>query len=281
MSLLFLFVSVHLYATPIEIKDINDKYEVRIFKSTDLASADSYWEIRNKKDNSIAFDETMLPNYQKGDEFAYQYNLDFDGKTLMISSWSGGVHCCFYSRFFDIQDNGSLEFKKIVYGGHCHVKYDDNLISTCDNAFAYALSSFAGSPLPTIFFENYEFAYDKMKDQKIKPFEDILQDAINDDYYLPSSFVSIDKKIIESFSNQLYLYIVDYIYAGQIDMAVELFNRYNEQIKIKFQNENKPYNLVDNEYIFAKIIKQLKRSSYYENIKKLNEGNKHYYWFNG
>ncbi|MDD2450308.1 hypothetical protein [Sulfurovum sp.] len=280
MGALFLSVLVHLSAAPAEIKDINDRYEVRIVKSDDLISSNSYWEIRDKKDHTIVYNEKMLPGYQKGDEFAYQHYLDIDGKTFMISSWSGGAHCCYEGRFFEIGDNGSLVFKMAIDGGNCHIKFKNNVIHTCDDTFAYAFGAYAASPLPAIIYENYTFAYEKMKGQDVDPIEKTLQDALNDDMYISSDRVSKKTKRIESFSNNLYYHIVKYIYTGKIDMAVELFNRYNEQIKSKFQKENRLFSLEDNRYIFEKIMKHLKKSSYYGNIKKLNEGNKHYDWFN-
>jgi len=89
MGLLFVSLVVYAYAGPTEIKSINDKYDVKIVKSDDLASSNSYWEIRNKKDHTIVYSEKTLPDYTKGDEFAYQYEVDIDGKILIISSWSG------------------------------------------------------------------------------------------------------------------------------------------------------------------------------------------------
>lgn len=277
--LLLLLASVHLFATATEIKSINDNYEVRIVKSDDLISSNSYWEIRNKKDNTVAFDEKKLPSYQEGDEFSYQHSLDIDGDTISISSWSGGTHCCYISRLFKINYNGSLAFKKRIIGGNCRVKFKDDLITTCDNTFAYAFGSYAGSPLPHIIFENYEFSDEKMRNQKVDSMEKALQDSINDDIYISSSIVLKEKQLIKSFSNYLYYHIVHYIYAGKIDMSIELFNRYNKQMKSKFQKEGRPFSLEDNKYIFEKIIQHLKSSSYFENIKKLNEGNKHYDWF--
>jgi hypothetical protein len=63
-------------------------------------------------------------------------------------------------------------------------------------------------------------------------------------------------------------------------MAVELFNRYNEQMKSRFEKENKPFSMEDNQYIFKKIMEHLKTSPYYQDIKKLNKDNKHYDRFN-
>ena len=54
----------HIYAGPTEIKNINDIYDVKIVKSDDMASANSYWEIRNKNDHTIAYSEKMLLGYQ-------------------------------------------------------------------------------------------------------------------------------------------------------------------------------------------------------------------------
>jgi len=70
---------------------------------------------------------------------------------LIVTSYSGGAHCCFSSTVYDL--GPGLTVIPVVGGGNCSGTFEDldgdgsYEFLTCDDAFAYRYCCYAGSPL--------------------------------------------------------------------------------------------------------------------------------------
>ena len=141
---------------------------------------------------------------------------------LIISSFSGGAHCCIKYFIFDVGEDprhiGTLatlhseaRFEKIdgIPGVTIHIN---------DWTYAYWNTSFAGSPAPLVKlrFDHETGWFVPAVEQMRSPVPP--QETIN----------KWTEKIHENWNNQpsyLWSYMLDLIYAGNLDVALELMNR--------------------------------------------------------
>lgn len=90
---------------------------------------------------------------------------------VMVNYYSGGAHCCFESYFINLGDTAEIVERIATDNAELipiRKKPDGGLLfETADNAFAYWLTSFAESPMPTVIME--------FEGNKLRPAFDLMK----------------------------------------------------------------------------------------------------------
>ena len=152
-------------------------YEIKIYRDWDIGT---FGTVQIFKEGQIVFEEQQHKfslGASDGDmrlDHSPEIGQDITGDgepNLVISEWSGGMHCCFSVYIFSI----GKEFRliDIINGEHGFIGFDDldgdgvlEFISF-DWTFAYWHECFAGSPAPKVILAyrdgRYQLAYDLMQ----------------------------------------------------------------------------------------------------------------------
>lgn len=101
---------------------------------------------------------------------------------IVVQSYSGGAHCCTSWYFYELGKNGVRKINVINGGDSDILAIRKNpkaglVLQTGDSTFAYWLTSFAGSPIPTVIltFKNGEFRPDAKLMKKPAPSLNVLK----------------------------------------------------------------------------------------------------------
>lgn len=90
---------------------------------------------------------------------------------VMVNYYSGGAHCCFESYFISLGETAEIVERVATDNAELvPIRKSPNgglIFETADNAFAYWLTSFAESPMPTVIME--------FKDNKLRPNFDLMK----------------------------------------------------------------------------------------------------------
>lgn len=218
---------------------------IRIYKQTgwDFSIGDwTYDPVKSQENGAIAMGR----------------DITGDGKPdLVISEWTGGMHCCYPSHIFEIGE----EFRKIAsldaQHGEVHFANLDGkpgLEATLpDWTFAYWKTSFAESPAPEVILRfqggKYRMAGDLMK--KPPPDSAVLERKVR-------KVLGDERWKEREVASSLWGVMLDLIYSGNAEVAWKFFDRaWPPEIKGK-------------EQFLADFRSQLSQSPYWPEIKSLN-----------
>lgn len=177
-----------------------------------------------------------------------------------VQFYSGGAHCCTTMYFFELGNNGVRKLKSIKGGDSDVYALRKNpkgglLIETGDSTFAYWLTSFAGSPIPTVIlsFQNGEFRADAGAMKRRAPTQAVIKARAakaKKEMTLQPYTGTDDFNELNPFWGEM----IDWIYAGNDSAAWQYFDLVwdaKKPGKEKFKTD---------------FLEQLNKSEYYRQI---------------
>jgi len=219
-------------------------YDIKIYRDWDIGT---FGVVQVFKDGEIVFEEQnysyriglMYDNHPDSSLVAPGKDITGDGiPNLVISHWTGGMHCCFEFYVFSLGDE--FRFIDKINAEHSDMASfkdvnSDGILDfiTYDYAFAYWHESFAGSPSPQVILTFRNGRYRMGTDIMAKP-------AINDEQYYAklkeydetapnscsdNSGVGPWKKNGQCIKSVVWTHMLDLIYTGHPKTAWSFLDR--------------------------------------------------------
>ncbi|MBI5848016.1 MAG: hypothetical protein HZB31_08725 [Nitrospirae bacterium] len=189
--------------------------------------------------------------------------MDITGRgipNLVISEWTGGVHCCYSYHVFELGETVRQVAKlDVTHAGLSHFEDLNNdrklEFVTWDFTFAYWKTSFSESPAPKVILEYRDGLYRLAGRLMLKPEPDkkafdeqsrrILQDEEWQNNYPPV---------------RLWATMLDLIYTGNADAAWKFFDK------------SWPAHAAGKDRFLEEFRRQLSTSPYWVELRRLNAG---------
>lgn len=149
---------------------------------------------------------------------------------IAVQFYTGGAHCCFDMHFYELGKDGVRKLKTISGGDSDIIPIGKTpkgglILQTGDSTFAYWLTSFAGSPIPTVIltYQNGEFRPDAKLMKKPAPSLTILKQKAakaKKEMDLTPYTGDEDSKFIYAFWGEM----IDLMYSGNETAAWQYFD---------------------------------------------------------
>jgi hypothetical protein len=179
---------------------------------------------------------------------------------LVIKEWTGGAHCCFILRVFDIGSSvkslASVDVRHSDLAGFGDFDGTGRLyVLANDWTFAYWRTAFSNSPAPRVIlqFQDGRYVLSSNKMRKPRPAQEALESSANR--------FRQDSQDVDQWWHQLWSVALDLIYSGNADAALMLFDAAWPQAREE-----------EKDSIKREFLKKLSESPYWTEVKALNNG---------
>lgn len=244
------------------------KYDARIYRDMDTGEG-SFEVLRSGKQVYTQKGFKFYFGHADGNEeednlISIGKDITGDGKpNLVISEWTGGMHCCLISSVFEIDDH----FRKVatINGMHSGVGFTDLNgdgkleVTFRDWTFAYWWTSFAASPAPGLILSYQDGSYKLAADLMRKPAPTVTEleervERVRDG----DSWAVMDNLSGGIPPSHFWGYTLDLIYSG------------NAKYAWKFVDMAWPQNSTGKEEFIKAFKKRLAMSPYWREIEAMN-----------
>ncbi len=196
--------------------------------------------------------------------FARFMDLDINNNgyaDFVIESYSGGVHCCYETLFFEYDDQGQLRFRTRINSKHTPLKFSNNdgddayEIEVYDYTYDYWFAPFSKSAKPGVTLD--------FKDGLYRPVIRADETSLNKETAIKQAqILSADKVQWQDYEvapDLITLIIEDLIYKGHGDWVLDIINAAWPK-----EDEGRI------EWFRTELEEQLKRSPFWSAVAELN-----------
>lgn len=182
-----------------------------------------------------------------------------------LTYYSGGNHCCFFSRFISKHPFGAVEFDIPGKALSISVGDDQNSIRVpvYDSNYSYWLYSWANSPQPEVIltFSDGQVDVDERSMRKNPPSDDEFKVLVANQKAI---FNRADSTVSTQAIGQLTGVMINLIYSGNATVARSYLNAVWSEELILSPGMLKDESITHRDEFYAALVKRMRRSEYFK-----------------